>query len=124
MHVNDIVSELNNVDFNVSLVAKDGKIVRTHLPLLVSSGVSWTKCLVDQPPPCCGDMFVLLPEIDSVLLKSFVDNLYSVTSSSDEDEPSSSDEDEPEFHGFSKSDIPSRPVTSSIEAVKKDINNM
>ena len=88
MHVNDIISELNNVDFNVSLVAKGGKTVRTHLPLLVESGVSWAKCLVDQPPPCCGDMVVLLPEIDSALLKSFVDNLYSVTSSSDEDEPS------------------------------------
>ena len=55
------------------------------LPLLVKSGVSWTKCLVDQPPPCCGDMNVLLPEIDSVLLKSFIDNLYSVTSSSEEE---------------------------------------
>ena len=38
MHVNDISSELNKVDFDVSLVisgvAKDGKIVRTHLPLI------------------------------------------------------------------------------------------
>ena len=76
---NDIASELINVEFDTTLVAKNGKIIRAHLPLLVASGVSWTKCLVDQPPPCCGDMFVLLPEIDSVLLKSFIDNLYSVT---------------------------------------------
>ena len=80
----DMSIELNNVDFDTTLVAKGGKTVRAHLPLLVTSGVSWTKCLVDQPPPCCGDMIVLLPEIDSILLKSFIDNLYSVTSSSEE----------------------------------------
>ena len=116
----NISSELRNLNFDTSLVARDGRIIRAHSPLLVTSGVSWSKCLVDQPPPCCGDTFVILPDSDFFSLKTFVDNLYS-----DVTVTSSSIEDEPKFQGYSNSDIPPpRPVPSSIKRIEREINDM
>ena len=62
--------ELRHLDFDTSLVAKDGRDIRAHLPLLVTSVVSWSwpgHGLVDHPPACCGEFeivsFVFFGEI-------------------------------------------------------------
>ena len=62
-----ISSELRNLDFDTSLVAKDDRVILAHLPLLVTSVVSWSQCQVDHPPACCGEFeivsFVFFGEI-------------------------------------------------------------
>ena len=54
-----ISSELRNLDFDTSLVAKDDRVIRAHLPLLVTSVVSWSQCLVDHPPACWGEFEIV-----------------------------------------------------------------
>ena len=53
MDTNYLSSELRNLNFDTSLVAKDGKAIRA------SSGVSWSQCLVDQLSPCCGEFEIV-----------------------------------------------------------------
>ena len=54
-----VSSELRHLDFDTSLVAKDGRVIRAHLPLLVTSGVLWSQCLVDHPPACWGEFEIM-----------------------------------------------------------------